>query len=114
MVFLFRPILQKSDPSYPIVSCHYSDLTARVTIYTRGELSRATKSLQIELRQLISFIHSIHDSNPNSNLNMISLISIVLPVLNLPETIRDHVNGSRNIQGFVLIRAVFFTLYFLS
>ena len=44
-----------------ILICHEIVSTARFIIYMRGELSRTTKSFQIQLRQLIGFTNSIHD-----------------------------------------------------
>ena len=43
---------------------------------------------------------------------MIGLKLVVLPLLNLTKTIRDQLNGIRNMQSFALIQAVSFFFIF--
>ena len=72
-------------------------------------LFRTTKLFPVELRELIGF-HTRLESQHFYIFDTIILKSIVLPIFNLPKIIRDQLKGSRNIQGFALIRAVL-TLY---
>ena len=70
-----------------------------------------TKSFEIEFRQIIGFSnpYATQIAKPNF-LNFVSVKFIVLPIFILPTTIRDYLKGSRNIQGFAVVRSVWFII----